>query len=134
MYAGVPYFSKIIERAETTLGKDSAFYLKIYDLAPSRDDFQKLKIVRSEHEAKGKSNFIMVPQVRQQRSGLQSPVANSLARIIIREFKTDKSHSDRNIIMNLETTNLIKKFMENNKLNYGDFLFGTESFENRCCR
>jgi hypothetical protein len=126
MYAGVPYFSKIMERAEATLGKDSAFYLflKIYNLAPSRDDFQKLKIVRSEHEAKGKSNFMVVPQSRPQRSGMLSPVPHSLCRILIREFKTDKSHSDRNIMMDTEVSELIKGFIKNNNLDYGKFLFG----------
>ena len=128
IYASVPSFSKILERAKVKYGTESKFYLllKVYSCMKARDNFD-LKIVRSENEARTKNNFIVIPPQRSTRLGSMSPVANMPAKIILKDYKTSKTYGDMVSNLDTETLSLVKSYMETNKLDYGRYLFGEKS-------
>ena len=127
-YESVPPFSKIVERAKAKFGVNSKFYLmlKIYSAMRARDNFD-LVIVRSENEAREERNYVVIPPLRATRMGNQSPIANVPGKVILKVYKTSNTYGT--IVSNLdkETLTLTRDYMETNKINYGQYLFGSKS-------
>ena len=127
-YASVPPFSKIVERAKAKFGSTSKFYLllKLYSVMRARDNFD-LVIVRSENEAREERNYVVIPPLRATRMGNQSPIANIPGKVILKVYKTSKTYGT--IVSNLdkETLKLTRDYMETNKINYGQYIFGSKS-------
>lgn len=110
----VENFNTYLTKAKEVFGATSKQYLlaKVYNEAPLRDDFHRLKIVATDKEAtESDTNYIKVP-----RSGN--------ARVITNKYKTDKRYGVIRIDLTNGLTNLIREYINSNNIRYGEGLFG----------
>ena len=129
IYSTVPTFTKIVELAEAKFGKESKFYLllRVYSAMKARDNFD-LVIVRSENEARdAKTNYIVIPPLRATRLGNQSPIANVPGKVILKNYKTSATYGVITSNLDSQTLKLTRDYMERNKIEYGQYLFGPKS-------
>ena len=124
----VPLFSDILKKALNVFGKESKFYLylKLYQLAPLRDNFQ-LKIIHDMKDAKKKdTNYIFIPlskRIPVKNSG-RSIVVNKEGTLIFNTYKTEKKYKDLVYQMTPEITKLTRDYITRESLKEGDYLFG----------
>ena len=116
----VPLFSDILKKAKSVFGEDSEFYLylRIYQLAPLRDDFQLL-IVDNEKKANKKTeNYI----VAKDKTGM----------IIINHYKTQARYDQLKYKLTPEVLQLVKDFIQRQAFHYNkdDYLFGNGKMSN----
>jgi hypothetical protein len=103
-----------LTNVETKFGKSSKEYVlsRLYDEAPLRDDFHQLIIIQTENKADDKNkNYIKIP-----RAGL--------GRVIANDYKTAKKFGTIKIDLTIGLTNLIRQYMKDNDIGYGQGLFG----------
>ena len=101
-------------------------YLRLYQLAPLRDNFQ-LKIITDAKEAIDKNtNYIILPPVKTSkvRNKNKTLVHRPIGSLIIRTYITKNRHGELTYPLTTEVTNLVRDFIERNKINIGDYLFG----------
>lgn len=112
----LPTFDAYIKNIKNNFGIDSKMYLlvKLYDIITLRDDFGDLIIVNKVSEIKPdvNKNYIYVPE------------KNGICTIRINSYKTDNKYGIIHKTLNVEISKLIKKYMTNNNITYGDALFG----------
>jgi hypothetical protein len=103
-----------LENVGKKFGESSKEYMlsRLYDEAPLRDDFHQLIIISTENQANDKTkNYIKIP-----RSGP--------ARVIANDYKTSKGYGTIKIDLTIALTNLIRKYINDNKIGYNQGLFG----------
>lgn len=108
-------FKVYLEKAKEKWGVDSKMYLiaSMYDELTVRDDFQ-LHIVSSVNDmTNDKINYLLVP-----RSGN--------FKITINTYKTQTKYGVINHSCTKDLTAMIKKYISNNKIKVGDYLFGNK--------
>lgn len=87
--------------------------IQLYNELTIRDDYGSLKIVNRKQDMKDKGNFIYLND------------AFSNGEILINEHKTDKKYGPIRHKLSVTLTKLIKNYVKAEKLENGDFLFGS---------
>ena len=108
-------FKVYLQKAKEKWGVDSKMYLiaSIYDELTVRDDFQ-LKLVSSVNDMTDDNiNYLLVP-----RTGN--------VKITINTYKTQARYGVINHSCTKDLTAMIKKYIFNNKIKVGDYLFGNK--------
>ena len=120
-------FTDILEKSLTQQGKDSKFYLylRLYQLAPIRDNFQ-LKIITDSKDATDKStNYIILPPIIKKGNGKGKKLVFKISgSLVIKTYKTKNKYGELKFPLTAEVTELTRQYMQNNKINVGDYLFG----------
>jgi len=100
-------------------GKESKQYIiaSLYKLSGFRDNLQ-LKIV-SEDPKDDKINYIIVPA---DHNNIINKRKNCT--VILNTYKTGKLYNSDTIKLTKELSDLIRKYMENNNISFGQYLFG----------
>ena len=117
-----------MKRALDKFGKDSKFYLylRLYQLAPLRDNFQ-LVVVDDINKAKSlKINYIVIPptkevNIRSKNKDMTMKVPGTL---IFNTYKTSGRYDKLTYQLSPEVTAMVKSYMTQKKLKYNDYLFG----------
>ena len=113
----LPSFDKYIKDVGQKFGLDSKMYLlaMLYDNMTLRDDYGDLIIVDDVKKITpdADKNFIFVPTDKK-----------GLCILRINSYKTDKKYGIIHKTLSTPVTLLIKRYMTNNNINYGDALFG----------
>lgn len=108
-------FSEFIPKVKETFGEKSKMYaiVKLYDEVPMRDDFQ-LKVVEKVKDTKDNNfNYILM------YSGKPS-------KVVIHNYKTKNMYGTISVNLSKDTTQLLREYAKSNKVNIGDYLFGSE--------
>lgn len=111
----VKSFNDVLRDVENKYGKKSLEYLliKIFENAPLRgNDFNNMILVENENNLEENINYMILPK-------------NGNAKILIQKYKTKKHHGDIHIILNQETTKLIRNYIKINKIKYNDKIFNS---------
>ena len=106
-------FNDYLEKVKTEYGEDSKMYVlsSLYKEVTLRDNFI-LKIISSSKEATDeKENFIVIPKK-----------GNLI--LIINKYKTVEKYGVIKVKLSKELSNLIKNYINREKLVIGDYLFG----------
>lgn len=113
----LPSFDKYIKDVQQKFGLDSKMYLlaMLYDNMTLRDDYGDLIIVDDVKKITPDidKNYIFVPTDKK-----------GLCILRINSYKTDKKYGIIHKTLSTPVTLLIKRYMTNNNINYGDALFG----------
>jgi len=110
-------FKEYLEDIKEQLGENSKMYLLVsmYNELTIRDDFV-LKIIETESQATDeKTNYIILKQ---------SKSVKMTASVIINHYKTSKKYGQIKHTFSPKVSKLIYKYVKDNKLKNGDFLFG----------
>ncbi len=114
-----PSFDKYLKEVLTRFGIDSKMYLlaMLYDNITIRDDFNNLIIVNDIKKitADSDKNYLFVPENKKELCVLR-----------INSYKTDKKYGIIHKTLSMPVTLLIKRYMTNNNINYGDVLFAKD--------
>lgn len=115
----LPSFDKYIKEVQQRFGIDSKMYLlaMLYDNMTIRDDYSNLIIVNDVKKITpdADKNYIFVPENKKE-----------LCILRINSYKTDKKYGIIHKTLSMPVTLLVKRYMANNNINYGDVLFAKE--------
>lgn len=115
----LPSFDKYLKEVQSRFGIDSKMYLlaMLYDNMTIRDDYGNLIIVNDVKKITpdADKNYIFVPENKKE-----------LCILRINSYKTDKKYGIIHKTLSMPVTLLIKRYMTNNNINYGDVLFAKE--------
>jgi hypothetical protein len=107
-------------------GKENKFYLylKLYQLAQLRDNFQ-LKLISDEAEAESKHiNYIVIPKPIKMK-GRKNTVYKPHGKLIYNTYKTEKNQYIKDPYpMTFEATKLVREYIARNNIKEGEYLFG----------
>jgi hypothetical protein len=119
-------FTPILNKALEVFGIESKFYLylKLYQLAPLRDNMQ-LKIISDEKEADSKKiNYIVIPKPIKMK-GRKNTVYKPHGKLIYNTYKTEKNQYIKDPYpMTFEATKLVREYIARNNIKEGEYLFG----------
>jgi hypothetical protein len=119
-------FTDILKKAHDVLGTDDKFYLylRLYQLASLRDNFQ-LKIVESLNKANNeKTNYIVIPPSKTKRVNNKNLVVNPIGMLIFNTYKTDDKYKQLRFEITPEVMTMVRKYIATNSLKTGDYFFG----------
>jgi hypothetical protein len=105
------YENKVIE----TYGNHSREYLitELYKATGARDDLF-LQIIKNKSEGIGEKNYLVI-----------NNTPNAI--VILNKYKTKKKYGIKQDQIPSQITELIKKYLKNHNLTYGDYLFNTKT-------
>jgi len=111
----LPTFEEYENKVVETYGNHSREYLitQLYKATAARDNLI-LQIIKNKNEATGEKNYLVI-----------NNTPNAI--VILNKYKTKKKYGIKEDQISSQITELIKKYLKNNKLNYGDYLFNTSS-------
>jgi hypothetical protein len=106
-------YDTYVNKIKTKFGITSVQYLiaKLYEEAPLRNNFTKMKIVEHDEPVPNDENSIQLPENR----------INGSANIHLKKYKTQSKYGEKIIQLSRSTTRLLLLFIVSNKLT--DFLF-----------
>jgi hypothetical protein len=105
-------FSEYLEKVEKYFGKFHTMHLlaSMYSECGCRDDLQLIILNKKPDELK--ENYLILNENQHE--------------VILTKFKTDKKYQTITVVLSEELSNLINKYIEINKLNENDYLFGNQ--------
>lgn len=111
----VPRIKDYMNKLSKTFGADSKQYMigSLYCVVPCRDDFQ-LEIVPTLPKDDSK-NYIVVPKTT------TKPLT-----VILNNYKTSDTYGQGKTEIPAKVSNQLRKYMKDNNLTYGDYLFGKD--------
>lgn len=111
----IPTFQEYEENVDDTYGNNSREYLitQLYKATGARDDLI-LQIIKNKSEVVGEKNYLVI-----------NNTPNAI--VILNKYKTKKKYGIKEDQLSSQITELIKKYLKNHKLSYGDYLFNTQS-------
>jgi hypothetical protein len=120
-------FSNILRKALEVYGIQSKefLYLRLYQLASLRDNFQLLIITDPKDAVSKTNNYIIIPPIIKKKIRNKMIVFKPEGSLIIQNYKTEKKgYLKLPFLLTEETTNLVRAYMERKNLKVGDYLFG----------
>lgn len=113
---GVTKFSKYKDLVKKKFGENSKEFLivSLYDEATLRDNFGKSKIFTKKEKEDYPSNYFVVPKDKKKN-----------VTFYLNEYKTVNKYGKTAIEFSSSTSALIRNYMRDNNLTYGDELFNT---------
>jgi hypothetical protein len=112
-------FNTYLDLVKTHYGENSKNYVisKLYEEVPVRDDFH-LKIVPNDvQEENDTNNYLVIPS--------KITTKNKMV-VVINEYKTKNLYGTLKFVLSKQLENIILKYIKENKLNIGDYLFGKQ--------
>lgn len=111
----IPTFADYEEKVIETYGNQSKEYMitELYKDTGARDDLI-LKVVQNKNEVNGEHNFLVINK---------SP--NAI--VILNKYKTIKKYGKKEDQISVQVTNVLRDYLKNNKIGYGDYLFNNQS-------
>jgi len=111
-------FPEYLEQAKTYFGENSKMYLiaQLYNEICMRDDFQLQIVSKIKEASNDNTNYI----VRSKSNYV----------LVMNKYKTSNKYGRLQIPLSKPLTALIKQYIVNHSLNYGDYLFGNTKLSN----
>ena len=110
----IPAFADYEKKVIETYGDKGKEYMitELYKDTGARDDLI-LKVVQNKNEVNGEHNFLVMNK---------SP--NAI--VILNKYKTIKKYGKKEDKMSVQVTNVLRDYLKNNKIGYGDYLFNNQ--------
>lgn len=111
----LPTFEEYANKVIETYGNHSREYLitELYKATGARDDLF-LQIIKNKSEGIGEKNYLVI-----------NNTPNAI--VILNKYKTKKKYGIKQDQISSQITDILKKYLKNNNLNYGDYLFNTKT-------
>jgi hypothetical protein len=112
-------FNTYLDLVKSTFGENSKNYVisKMYYEVPVRDDLH-LKIVNNDiQDENDNDNYLILPS--------KLTTKNKMV-VVINEYKTKNLYGTLKFVLSKQLQNIILKYINDNKLNIGDYLFGKQ--------
>lgn len=103
-------FNEYLRKINDEYGENSKMFLigKMYEELTLRDDFQLLIVSKTTRDTN--HNYLILNKEK--------------IRITINKYKTEKRYGVISVLLSKKLSNLVKRYIQENKLNVGDYLFG----------
>ena len=111
----LPTFEEYEHKVIDTYGNHSREHLitQLYKATGARDDLF-LQIIKNKSDAIGEKNYLVI-----------NNTPNAI--VILNKYKTKKKYGIKEDQLSSKITDILKKYLKNNNLNYSDYLFNTKS-------
>ena len=111
----IPTFEDYEKKVIETYGDQGKEYMitELYKDTGARDDLI-LKVVQNKNEVSGEHNFLVI-----------NKAPNAI--VILNKYKTIKKYGKKEDKISVQVSNVLRDYLKNNKIGYGDYLFNAQS-------